>query len=163
MEATSDASVNDAAAPLSCEECGGCLESFAVTDVRHLSGDLQYEDPPPVGGPHNACWSRWGVHDEEVADERWVHNLEHGGVVFLHNCPDGCPDEIEQLEALTERIGFALLTPYSRLPARFAAVAWGHRIVSDCLDITALEAFFREHQGDSPEYVRSDPPANCGE
>ncbi len=31
-----------------------------------------------------------------------MHNLEHGGVVFLYNCPLGCEDEIADLQSVME-------------------------------------------------------------
>lgn len=87
-----------------------------------------------------------GVHEEPVAPELWVHNLEHGVVVFLHNCPDGCDEEVDQLsEIANEERPFSLVTAYSDLPARFAAVAWGYRLVTDCFDRDTFEAFYVEH------------------
>ena len=42
-----------------------------------------YEANPPASGPHYPVWTDWGVHDDVVERGLWVHNLEHGGVVFL--------------------------------------------------------------------------------
>jgi len=42
-----------------------------------------YEANPPSSGPHYPVWASWGVHDDVVERGQWVHNLEHGGVVFL--------------------------------------------------------------------------------
>ncbi|MBA2321104.1 MAG: DUF3105 domain-containing protein [Deltaproteobacteria bacterium] len=79
-----------------CEDCAeACVEEFQVpTAAAHVTGDVIYEDPPPSSGDHDGCWSRWGVHVDPVPDERWVHNLEHGGVVFLYDCPEGCAEEV---------------------------------------------------------------------
>jgi hypothetical protein len=145
-----------------CNSCDSCSESFVITHRDHVGGDIKYTDPPPVGGNHNPCWTPWGVHETEVPDEKWVHNLEHGGVVYLYNCKDGCDAEVKQLEAIVKSQGnYAVLTPYSLLPKRFAIVAWEHRLVSDCLDLDAYKEFYKEHVGRGPEQERDNPPANC--
>src|SRR4051812_15715875 len=61
-----DASTTDGGAL--CTSCGACVESFIIDSMVHQGGDLTYADPPPTGGPHNECWTTWGVHDEQVGD-----------------------------------------------------------------------------------------------
>jgi hypothetical protein len=145
-----------------CTRCGDCEEVQTLPGAAHIEGDLVYPDPPPTGGDHNPCWTTYGVHTEPVPDERWVHNLEHGAVVFLYNCPGGCPSEIAQLRALVEACGvFAVLTPYELLPKRFGVVSWGHRLVSDCLDIDALRAFYDANVDNGGESNPANPPSYC--
>src|SRR5688572_22725277 len=66
-----------------CDSCGGdcLLQTYELSEAVHLDEPLDYPDPPPTGGPHHSCWADWGVHDGAVPDDRWVHNLEHGGIV----------------------------------------------------------------------------------
>ena len=129
--------------------------------AQHVTGTIPYADLPPAGGPHNPCWAAFGVHETPVPAERWVHNLEHGGVVFLYNCPEGCDTEVEQLQTLVDGTPQALLTEYEGLPARFAVVAWGHRLVSDCFDSEAFLAFYADHVDQAPESITAGPPAGC--
>lgn len=148
-----------------CAACGGaCVEEFIpVKSAGHVEGEIDYADHPPAGGRHSSCWARWGVHASPVPPERWVHNLEHGGIVFLVECPDGCEAEraalVEYVETLPQ--GRALLTETSGMATRFAAVAWEHRLLLDCLDLEALDAFYRANVGQAPEDVRADPPVEC--
>jgi hypothetical protein len=135
--------------------------SVPAPSAFHVNGDLVYPDPPPTGGNHNPCWGTWGVHDEELADEHWVHNLEHGGVVFLYRCPDGCPDEVSALSDAVQGRDRALLTPYSLLPTRFAVVSWGFRLLSDCFDLASFMGFYTAHVGHGPESLSDPPPAQC--
>jgi hypothetical protein len=163
-ESPNDASTRDAGPPHDpvCTLCGACEQEQPIPGVRHVDGDIVYPDPPPTTGDHNPCWTRYGVHDEQVPDERWVHNLEHGAVVFLYNCPNGCPNEIAQLRALVQACGvFAVLTPYDLLPKRFAVVSWGHRLVSDCLDISAFRSFYDLNVDHGSESNASNPPGYC--
>jgi hypothetical protein len=146
-----------------CTTCGACEQSLPITSAQHVTGDVDYADPPPVGGPHSSCWGTWGVQDSELRAERWVHNLEHGGIVFLYRCDAGCPEEVKMLAALLTDRPRTLLTAYSRLPKRFAVVAWGYRLTSDCLDTDAFAAFYATHVGHGRESIASDPPAACAE
>jgi hypothetical protein len=128
----------------------------------HVSGTVDYPDIPPASGPHNGrCWSEWGVLDTEMPAERWVHNLEHGGVVFLHHCEQGCEPELDTLRDLVNTHERTLLTSYSKLPTRFAVIAWGTRLLSDCLDREAFEAFYAAHFNRGPESIASPPAAAC--
>ena len=149
----------------SCAECGGeCqADSFPETTRDHLPEPLDYDDAPPTNGDHADCWTAWGEHTEEVPDERWVHNLEHGGVVFLYNCPDGCADDLAALSAWTATLpaGRWVLSPYSLMDSRFAAVAWRNRLLLGCLDLDAFQTFYDDHVGHAPEDATSDPSKGC--
>jgi hypothetical protein len=144
-----------------CTASGDCEEAVAIASAMHVDGPIDYPDPPPAGGPHNGCWSAWGVHEAPVADENWVHNLEHGGVVLLYNCSAGCADAIESLGAFVEKHDMTLLTEYPDMKTRFAVVAWGYRLQSDTLDLDALQAFYVAHVDQAPESVSSGPPSGC--
>jgi hypothetical protein len=141
-----------------CTSCGACEEQVAVSGARHVAGDVVYTDLPPAGGDHDQCWKTFGAYDSEVPDERWVHSLEHGGVAFLHNCSD-CAAEAATMAAFAKSHDMGLATPYAALPARFAVVAWGVRLVSDCFDQQAFEAFYAAHVDHAPESVSSGPPS----
>jgi hypothetical protein len=51
-------------------------------------------DPPTSGQQHYSAAGvalvPWGTADQQLTPELWVHNLEHGGVAILNNCPSGC-------------------------------------------------------------------------
>jgi hypothetical protein len=155
--ATADAQ-RDASGPL-CTQCGACEQTIPVTNADHRPEPVTYTDVPPAGGLHAACWISFGVHAQEEPAGRWVHNQEHGAVVFLYNCPEGCPDEVRALEALVPGRPFAIVVPYSAMATRFAVTSWGHRIVSECLDIAAFEDFYARYANMGRE-SRLDPPAD---
>ena len=140
---------------------GSCEEVVKLEVAQHREGDIDYGDLPPAGGPHNPCWGDFGVHDEAFAEENWVHNLEHGAVVFLHDCPDGCADEQAALEGFVAGHHWAILTSYDGLDSRFAALAWGYRLMTDELDLDAFAAFYDAHADRAPESVPSGKPAGC--
>lgn len=141
--------------------CAAEDEALPPTSATHINGEIAYPDVPPAGGNHNGCWARWGAYDSELADERWVHNLEHGGVVFLYRCPEGCADEVAQLTAFVGDHVQTIVSPYAALGRRFAAVSWGYRVTTDCFDMARFERFYDEHKQRAPEQIESNPPASC--
>jgi len=144
-----------------CTREGSCEERVELAVAQHIEGDLDYGELPPAGGPHNPCWGDFGVHDEAFAPENWVHNLEHGGVVFLYECPDGCSDEQAALEDFVDAHAWAILTGFDGLGTRFAALAWGYRLMTDELDLDAFAAFYDAHADQAPESVPSGKPPGC--
>ena len=61
---------------------------------------IDYNSTPPTSGPHYGSFAPWGVHNEPIPYERILHNLEDGGVAIYYQCADGCPELVEQLEAV---------------------------------------------------------------
>ncbi len=149
---------------LGCESCDGeCrYESIEVSGTTHVDGGLVYTDLPPVGGDHDPCWAPWGVYEAEIGDEHWVHNMEHGGVVFLYNCPEDCEAEVEEMTAFVDdHWGTSLLAPYALMDSTFAVAAWGVRYVSDCFELEAAATFYEAHVDQGPESTSSMPPEGC--
>ncbi len=144
-----------------CTSCDACEQQLSVTGSAHVPGDVQYPDPPPASGDHNVCWAKWGVHEQPVADENWVHNLEHGGVVYLYNCAEECEQQVKQLAEFVTGRDRALLTRYEALPTKFAVVSWGYRLLTDCFDAEVLEDFYTLHVGNGPESLSAGPPDDC--
>ena len=151
------ADLADASCPAEVSE-----EHFPDAGSMHVSRDqdskLTYADPPPTGGTHSECWADFGVYSEELEDARWVHNLEHGGIVLLYRCPDGCPEEVAQLEAFVKSHPRTILTPYAALPTRFGAVAWEYRLLNPGFDLPSIDRFYTEHFRKGREDIAGGPP-----
>lgn len=150
--------------PEVCSTCEDSCEAYLPIDsALHTEGDVVYLDTPPVGGPHHPCWADYRVYAETtpLPPRRWVHNLEHGAVVFLYNCPEGCEAEVEQLSSMVANHPRTLLTPYTDMSPGFAAVAWGVRLVSSCLDLRAFEMFYQLHFDHGRESVPNGAPSGC--
>ena len=127
-----------------------------------LGTPVSYSTEPPSIGPHWGQWLGWGRYDQEVDAELYVHNLEHGGLVLLYNCPDGCPELVDSLE------GWArtrpddgggpfrwILSPRSDLQTTVAAAAWGWTWTAECFHGAELDAFKKDHYRMAPEDVAS--------
>jgi hypothetical protein len=83
-----------------------------------------YNSDPPTSGPHTDALAPWGVHNEPIAKEMQLHNLEDGGVVINYACRD-CPELVDQLKAVAGRYDRVVLAPYPGLDRRIALTAWG--------------------------------------
>ena len=147
-----------------CDACDSCvLETLQFDSAVHTEEPIDWGTTPPVGGPHDPCWGDWDVYASALDPRHWVHNLEHGGIVYLYDCPDGCADDVATLTALhaANPAGTVLVTPYEGLGSRFAAVAWGKRMLLDCADEGALQQFYVDHVDQAPESVTAGAPAGC--
>lgn len=92
------------------------------------SQSVQYNSVPATSGDHWARWNECGFYEDEIPDERVVHNLEHSNIVVSYNLTD--PDEINQLRDVLDGIpafksmGVARL--YTKiLEGHVALAAWG--------------------------------------
>jgi uncharacterized protein DUF3105 len=141
--------------------CGAGIDSPPSEGATHVAEPtaIAYVANPPASGPHWPMWQEpWGAYPMELPRERWVHNLEHGGIVLLYNCPEGCPDVVTALEGLrnqtppdvfmTQRL---LITPDSAMPHRVAAVAWLWRWQGESVDAATLRCFIDARYDRAPE------------
>lgn len=117
----------------------------------------------------------WGFHARPYPPEDWVHNLEHGGIAILYECPQpqaaggaqfvdtdlSCPDEQSPVqnfmssaprEALFQEVKI-VATPYPVPNHRFALVAWGWRLFMDTWDPALAERFYEAHVDNGPERI----------
>lgn len=124
------------------------------------STPIQYADNPPSSGPHYPIWARYEAYSNEVPEGYWVHNLEHGAVVFLYrdNASATVQSELQDVyDSLNDDniCGHtrALLTANSHLQAEFAVVAWDHVLVANCVDQEAIFDFVKNFRNHGPENV----------
>jgi hypothetical protein len=124
---------------------------------------IQYKTVPPTSGPHYPSPKDWGVYDQAIVPGYWVHNLEHGGVALLYNCPSGCPDVVSiGQDAFNtfpkEKYGEVKLvvTPYAGLPdgVQVAAVAWQYaKLYHGDFTRDNFLAFYNGHVDRGPEDI----------
>jgi hypothetical protein len=112
---------------------------------QHTGADVNYEQNPPVGGPHNPVWQNCGYYDEPVRDENAVHSLEHGAVWITYS-PDLPQDQVEHLRDIAENETFVLVSPRDGLPSPVVASAWGKQLRLDNAEDSNLERFIGAYQ-----------------
>jgi hypothetical protein len=138
---------------------GGHLHTPDCTPVTYASN-------PPSSGTHYPDWAMYKTYSAPVPWGFLVHDLEHGAVVVSYNCPEGCPDEVAQAQAMLDALPLdracgnarmrTVLVPEPDLTVRWAASAWTWPLRADCFDNAAFAAFIAAH------YQGPDTEAACG-
>jgi hypothetical protein len=130
---------------------GGATGDVQTYDVgpagKHTGGEVDYEQSPAAGGPHNPVWQNCGYYDAPIRDENAVHSLEHGAVWITYS-PDLPQDQIDELQGIAESQSFVLISPYPDLPSNTPVVAsaWGKQIGLSGSDDPDLESFIQAYQ-----------------
>jgi hypothetical protein len=100
-----------------------------------------YNSNPPTSGWHYEKPAKWGIYEEELADEQIVHNLEHCGIWISYQ-PTLSPD----LKAVV--LNFAkqfptkmIVTPRAANDAPIVFASWGVLMKLDRFDQDKAEAF----------------------
>ena len=116
--------------------------------------DIDYEQVPPIGGPHDPEWLACGAYDEPLRDENAVHDLEHGTVWITYD-PALAEEDVAALEAMLPDDG--ILSPYPGLPAPVVITVWGAQLRLDPRRRPAAAAFLDEYGdgGTAPEALAS--------
>jgi len=149
---------------------GGCGEPVIVQVANrgqeHVPDGtpIVYADSPPSSGDHRPAWGRWGEYSY-LPPQRWLHNLEHGGIAFLYD-PCVASPVVDTLRTLAKALPADdsgpfrwVLTPYPGLGTGVAVVAWEWTWQASCVDAVnqaALQSFITEHYRNGPEDVAVD-------
>lgn len=153
------------------------VESPPASAVHEIQcTQVAYSTNPPSGGNHYAVWAAFQTYDYPLPLGYVVHDLEHGAVAFWYNCPEGCADEVAEVQGFIDgqpedplcdgrsAVRRALLLPNPALGSRWAASAWGYALTADCFDAAEFGDFYTAHYGQAPEQLCNDGqviPANA--
>jgi hypothetical protein len=150
---------------------GGGQGDTSTTGVRqvnagraHIEEGTQgsdYTSVPATSGPHwNSASSPgpWGVYTNAQPQERFLHNLEHGGIVIWYQPAQVNAEDVASLTAYvqqqitTERFK-VILTPWSGTDFGhpIAVTAWDWLLYLDAVDLDKVRGFTDAHYGDAPE------------
>jgi len=125
---------------------------------------IEWSTNPPASGSHFPVWAAWDRSYPVLDRGFWLHNAEHGAVVFAYRCDTDCPDVIAQLEGVVRAMPVdpqcvapvrhrAVVVADPLLPGdrQVAAVAWGKIYLASCVDPEALLTFVDDFYGRAPE------------
>ncbi len=141
----------------------------------NVGENQRYPICPPASGKHANSTGEGPIAprvygpDDGARPQGWIHNLEHGGMVILYQCPGpGCEDAGQ--EALRDLFATFPAGPICGTPAGsvgpviarfdemstpYAALIWGQILPLDTLDREAIVAFWAQ-QGE-----RTNPEPQC--
>ena len=119
---------------------------------------------PPTSGPHYPVWAAYDQHYEDLARGYWLHDLEHGAVVYAYRCDAGCPDVAAQLDAIVKTSRPTGPAPRRSTSARSSSPIRCCRTTTrstrsrgasstaaQCADPATLEEFYYDHAASGPE------------
>jgi hypothetical protein len=146
--------------------CPVTIEQHSLQPATHVAipSDIQWDSNPPSSGAHYPIWAAFQAYTTPVPRGFYVHDLEHGAVVFLYNCGDaGCADVALALQAISDSLPDdplcagqgarvrTVITPDPLLDVPVAAAAWGWTYKAECVDAPTLKQFAADHYGHGPE------------
>ncbi len=121
----------------------------------HVESEVDYDQSPPVGGPHDPVWQNCGVYDQQVREENAVHTLEHGAVWITYQ--PGL--SAEQVDSLADKLpDKGLLSPYDGQDAPVVVTVWGAQLAMDGPDDSRLDLFVDEY---SDGHTSPEPEVTC--
>ena len=126
---------------------------------------VAYSTTPPTSGDHWDWWARCGFYPEGMADERIVHNLEHGNIVVSYNLPYTAVTQLRDfMDGFELAPAWAVTRFYDKIPEGTVALsAWGVLDTMQGVDEQRIERFFREYAGTlGPEFPNGAPCTNSG-
>ncbi len=159
------------------DPCNGTVTEVPTVASPHVDiGTMPtWTSNPPTSGPHYPVWAAYDQDYENLARGYWLHDLEHGAVVYAYRCDAGCPDIAAQLDAVVKSLPAdstctapvrqrALVVADPLLPVDHTvdAVAWGVYYSGQCADPTTLQYFYDEHAARGPEDLCTDGAALGG-
>jgi len=128
---------------------------------------VKYRHDPPTSGCHYSSDQapiKPGAYNQAIPPENWVHNLEHGYIAVLYNCPSppGCRDDFKKLYDWSKslppdpggRVQYAkiLILPWPTMKPRFAAVSWDwYDDLGGTLNMDEVQRFYDNHVNQSTE------------
>ena len=116
--------------------------------------------PPYTTSPPTSGWSyglpgdeiKWGLRQESIPDETQVAYLERGAVLLQYNCPEECPDLVEQLRLVVNRYPEkVLLAPYGNMESAISLTAWGWIDTLDDFNDSHVDQFIQAHIANGPK------------
>ena len=132
---------------------------FPILSSAHIAeGSLAiYNSSPPTSGEHWPTPARCGFYEEQLPDERVVHNMEHGNIVISYNLP--LDSDIGALRRVLNDIGlnnvWGVARDYDQIPTgQVGLSAWGVNDTFLGVDEARIIQFFEAYAGSlGPERI----------
>jgi hypothetical protein len=153
-------------------QCTTTIELHADEGATHIpcTTPTDYMTEPPSSGNHYTCWAAYQTYTSPIPWGNLVHSLEHGAIVIVYNCPDGCDADVANIQAFIDGLPLdsdcaptlgknrmiLIPDPDPNLGVRFAASSWDWTLRADCFDPVAFRQFFDDHYDHGREVICSD-------
>jgi hypothetical protein len=110
---------------------------------QHVSTPVDYDQSPPVGGPHDGEWAdcTGTVYDVDIRHENAVHALEHGAVWITYDPDKVKGDDLDKLKNLVDGEYGRMLSPYKGLDSAVSLQSWNHQLKVDSVNDERIKQF----------------------
>src|SRR3989338_5319739 len=116
-------------------------------------GDPPYNSNPPTSGCHDPAPADWGTYDAALTDQKYIHNLEHGGIWISYK-PDRVDAEtVLKLKDFANRYKLIIVAHREANDAPISLAAWMHLLNLDSFDERAILEFIEAYHNKGPEVV----------
>ncbi|NEM05184.1 DUF3105 domain-containing protein [Geodermatophilus normandii] len=134
---------SDAAKVDALDEISGIQSFDYAAGQEHVSTPVEYDQTPPVGGPHDGEWAdcTGTVYDADIRHENAVHSMEHGAVWITYDPDRVSGDDVAELAELVDGVSGRLLSPYAGLDSAVSLQSWNHQLKVDSVDDPRIEQF----------------------
>lgn len=117
-----------------------------------MNESIEYEEIIPTFGAHRPLWAVYGEYTF-LPKQRWLHNLEHGGLVMLYH-PCANKNEVNLLRKIVTTCLYRhVITPYNLITSSrpLALVTWGHRLEMSKVAPNVVVNFIKKYALKGPE------------
>lgn len=147
------ANANKASSP---SDIAGLQTYKYAAGQQHVTTPVQYQESPPVGGPHDPYWADCSgtVYSQDIRHENAVHGLEHGAVWIAYNPDKVSKADISTLSKLVDGQNYRFMSPYAGLDSAVSIQSWNHQLkVAKASDprIKEFADFFTQNSSYYPE------------
>jgi len=134
---------------ISVPQIGDAYQSQGREHIAEDADHAPYNSNPPTSGPH-ASEVDWGIYDEELPDERLIHNIEHGGIWISYKGIN--EKELEELKSIAKNYPQrVVLTLRSKNDDKIAVASWKRLLSLDMVDKEKIIEFIEKNTNKSPE------------
>jgi len=125
------------------DEIAGIQSFDYAAGQEHVSTPVEYDQTPPVGGPHDGEWAdcTGTVYDVDVRHENAVHSMEHGGMWITYDPDTVSGDDVAKLADLVDGVSGRLMSPYAGLDSAVSLQSWNHQLEVDSVDDPRIAQF----------------------
>ncbi|XP_071179351.1 uncharacterized protein [Mytilus edulis] len=117
-----------------------------------MNKKIVYNRTIPSSGDHRPLWAKYGEY-AYCPPQRWLHNAEHGGIIFLYNpCLESSQIKLLRKAVKKAKVKKYVMTPYS-LPRDMpiAVVAWRSVLQMNAVDVKQIVKFSKKRYNKGPE------------
>ena len=148
------------------DQIGGVQTLDYAAGQQHVTTPVDYQESPPVGGPHDSEWAdcTGTVYDVEIRHENAVHGLEHGAVWITYDPAAVGDGDLATLTDLVQGNSGLMLSPYAGLGSPISLQSWNNQLAVDSAAdprVAQFVDFFVFGQDADGEALYPEPGASC--